>query len=87
MEKKFLAYLLYVTLLEMREWGYENKNSRIYHLCDLLHNVPGQLLSEQEAKEGFQYILERVNDLNIPEWLTVRKEEFISRFPEYYGRI
>ncbi len=39
-EKKFLAYILYTTLLEIREKAYEANDSRTYHLADILHNIP-----------------------------------------------
>lgn len=80
-EKKFLAYILYAFLLEIREKSYTENNSRLFHLSDMLHNVPFSLLNEEDAREEYSTILESVNTLGISEWLDNRKKEFNSRFP------
>ncbi len=82
-ETKFLAYILYVTLLEIRDKAYEENDSRAYHLADILHNVPFSLLDEDLAKTEYKKILEAVQSLNVSEWLEKRMIEFKNRFPEF----
>jgi hypothetical protein len=82
-EKNFLAYLLYITLLEIREDAYKEKNSRVYYLTDLLHNAPFSLLDEDAARKEYKSILSSVDSLNITDWLKAREDEFYKRYPEY----
>ena len=81
-EKKFLAYVLYATLLEIRESAYKENNSRLYHLSDMLHNVPSSLLEEEEAREEYKKLLQEVKGLKIYDWWKNRRKEFEQRFPE-----
>lgn len=81
-EKKFLAYVLYTTLLEIREKAYETGDSRLYHLSDLLHNIPFSLLNDVSAKEEYNNLLHAVDVLKIDEWLKAREKEFYQKFPE-----
>lgn len=83
-EKKFLAYVLYVTLLEIRESAYTENNSRLYHLADMLHNTPFSLLNDELAKEEYDKILQAVETLNISDWLNKRMKEFRERFPDSF---
>ena len=85
-ETKFLAYILYVTLLEIRETAYKANDSRTYHLADMLHNVPFGLLDEGSAKIEYKRILDTIESLNVPEWLENRLTEFKERFPEFGNR-
>jgi hypothetical protein len=57
MEQKFLTFLLYITLVEIRAQAYEKNDTRLFWLCDMLHNVPGALLSENETKEAYKNLL------------------------------
>ena len=82
-EKKFLAYVLYVTLLEIRENAYKNKDSRLFHLADMMHNIPFSLLNEESSRFQYDLMLKTVESLKIPEWLEQRMTEFKSRFPEF----
>lgn len=82
-EKKFLAYVLYITLLEIREKACETGDSRLYHLSDLLHNIPFSLLNDASAKEEYNNLLHAVDVLKINEWLKAREKEFYQKFPEY----
>ncbi len=82
-EKKFLAYLLYITLVEIRERAYETNDSRTFHLTDILHNVPFSLLAEESAKEEFNTLVATVETLEINEWLDARMIEFKNMFPEF----
>jgi len=83
MEQKFLLYVLYITLVEIREQAYEKKDNRLFWLCDMLHNVPFALMSEDSTKDAYNHLLESVEHLGIEDWLNKRQEEFYSRFPEY----
>ena len=83
MERKFLLYLLYIALIDIRERSYEKKDSYTFGLCDLLHNIPLQLIDEEGAKEAYEYLLNNVKELGIENWIETRKEEFFSRFPEH----
>jgi hypothetical protein len=81
-EKKFLAYILYITLLEIRENAYADNNSRLYHLADMLHNIPFSLLDDEQAKEEYKKVLQTVEELKIFDWLNNRVKEFKQRFPD-----
>ena len=81
MEQKFLAYVLYVILLEIREKAYETNDTRLYHLADMLHNVPFSLLDKESAKLEYSKLLESVESLKIPDWLESRLNEFNNNFP------
>ena len=83
-EKKFLAYVLYVTLLEIRESAYTENNSRLYHLADMLHNTPFSLLNDELAEEEYDKILQAVETLNLSDWLNKRMKEFRERFPDSF---
>ena len=83
METKFLLYLLYATLIGIRERSLENKDDVTFALCDLLHNVPLQLTSEGGTKEAYNYLLSSVKSLGLEKWMEIRQTEFYSRFPEF----
>ncbi|HEY4481249.1 MAG TPA: hypothetical protein VI489_00180 [Candidatus Brocadiaceae bacterium] len=83
MEKKFLLYLLYMTLVELREHAYESNDKKTYWLCDLLHNVPLHLESDESAKETYNRLIEEVENLGMQKWIETRKKEFHSQSPEY----
>ena len=83
MEKDFLIYLLYITLIEIRERSYEQKDNRTFWLCDLLHNVPAALKSDEGCKEAYNNLIQNVKELEVESWLETRKNEFYGRFPEY----
>lgn len=81
-EKNFLAYVLYITLVEIREAAHAENNSKLYHLADILHNVPMSLLDNELAKDEYQRMLATVEALNISDWFDTRMKEFKSRFPD-----
>jgi hypothetical protein len=83
MEKDFLIYLLYITLIEIRERSHEQKDNRTFWLCDMLHNVPAALKSDEDCKEAYKNILDTVKHLGVESWLDTRKNEFYNLFPEY----
>ena len=82
-EKKFLAYILYTTLLEIRERAHETNDSRTFHLTNILHNVPFSLIAEESAKGEFNTLVAAVETLDINEWFEARMMEFKNRFPEF----
>jgi hypothetical protein len=83
MEKQFLLYLLYITLIEIRERSYEQNDKRTYWLCDLLHNAPLSLSSEDGTQEAYVHIIEKVRALGLDTWLEAREKEFYDRYPQY----
>jgi hypothetical protein len=83
MEKKFLLYLLYITLIEIRERSYEQNDKRTFWLCDLLHNVPLTLSSDDGIQQSYNDLIEKVGELGIESWLETRKQEFYERYPEF----
>jgi hypothetical protein len=83
MENRFLLYTLYITLIEIRERGYELNDKRIFWLCDLVHNIPLTLTTEEDTQQAYTSLLEKVQAMGIHDWLTNRKKEFYDRYPEY----
>jgi hypothetical protein len=83
-EKKFLLYLLYITLIELREFSHETNNKKFYWLADILHNIPlGIDSNEEEVKKLYQDLVDNVKELGIQSWLETRKSEFFSQNPEF----
>lgn len=83
METKFLLYLLYISLIDIRERSYESKDDITFGLCDLLHNIPLQLTSEEGAKDAYNYLVSNVESLGLEKWMNTRLTEFYNRFPEF----
>lgn len=83
MEQKFLLYVLYITLVEIREQALEKNDKKLFWLCDMLHNIPFALTSEGATKDAYNHLLESVKHLGIENWLECRRKEFYQRFPEY----
>lgn len=82
-EKKFLAYLLFITLIEIREQAYEKGDNRLYWLSDLLHNIPFRLLDDESSKAAYEELVKAVETLKIEGWFKQRAQEFYQRYPEY----
>lgn len=64
MEEKYLFNALYDALLEFREDAVLRNDMRTFHICDLLHNLPLQLLnrkSTEERKELYEELSEHAN--------------------------
>jgi len=80
MEKMFLQYLLYTTFIELRSKAYESGDKRSFWLCDILHNVPLYINSEEEVDETYRRLLEEVENLGINNWLSAKREEFENRY-------
>jgi hypothetical protein len=87
LEKEFLAYVLYITLVEIREKAYEEKNWRFFHLTDMLHNVPSGLLKEEQTREEYSSLIQKVKELKIYDWWEKRVNEFEERFPEFKNQL
>lgn len=83
MEKQFLLHLLYIALIDIRERSYENNDKTSFWLCDLLHNIPLSLGSEDDIKTAYQDLIANVNALGVQSWFKTREEEFYERYPEY----
>ena len=83
MEQKFLMYLLYSTLVEIRAKAYENKDKRLYWLTSLLHNIPFALGSEDSTRTAYKDLIQNVKQIGIDNWLDEKMKEFIQQFPQY----
>lgn len=79
MEREFLKYLLYITFVELREHAYEIKDQKVFWLCDLLHNIPGNMDSEEEAKVSYERLKSAVDHDGKQSWLDLRMAEFNAR--------
>lgn len=82
-EQKFLAYILYSTLVEFRAKGVEINDKPLYWLSHLLHNVPLSLLDENSSKEEYERLIKDVHTFNFDKWLETKKKDFFISFPEY----
>ncbi len=82
MEERFLQYLLYTVLIDVRARTSENGDNVSFNLCNLLHNVPISLANGTNAKEVYQVFLEKIELEGLQDWIKVRQEEFYSRFPK-----
>ena len=83
MEKQFLLYLLHIALIDIRARSYENNDKTSFWLCDLLHNIPLRLNSEEDIKDAYERLVDNINTLGVQDWLNTRMEEFYKRYPEY----
>jgi hypothetical protein len=84
MEKKFLCYLLYAALIDIRERGLENGDSVSYWLANLVHNAPLVLAEGDNGLKGaLTQIVDRVEHDHMGKWLENRKQEFLERYPEF----
>jgi len=83
MEKRFLLHLLYIALIDIRARSYEQNDRKTFWLCDLLHKVPLQLATEEDIREAYNNLSEKVKTLGIEHWLDNRKEEFYDQYPQF----
>lgn len=75
--------MLYTALIDIRERSYENNDKASFWLSDLLHNIPMQLASEDDIKEAYESLREKIDERGAQNWFNKRKEEFHHRYPEY----
>ena len=83
MEKKFLHYLLYAALIDLRYRANENNDKASFWLCDLLHNIPLNLNTDEDIERAYIRLCEKIEFGGKQDWLNIRKEEFYNRYPEY----
>jgi hypothetical protein len=85
MEKKFLFYLLYSVLIDIRERSYEKDDKACYWLSNLLHNVPLVLADGDDVGVDRIYadLLDKIKYDRMEKWLENRKQEFVDRYPEF----
>jgi hypothetical protein len=74
MTKREIIYrLLYLALIEIRTEAYDIKNSKIFHLSDLLHNIPLKLervlQGEGSYDEVMDWIQTRAQEKSCEQWL------------------
>jgi len=82
-EQKFLAYLLFQTLVEFRAQGIETDDKPLYWISHLLHNVPYSLLNENASKESYRHLEANIRTFKFDKWLENHKTGFFMSFPEY----
>jgi hypothetical protein len=73
-DRDMVHRLLYFALVEMRERGRLANDSVVFHLADLLHNVPLALLKADPASdEDYEQILtsmrQRAQELGCQSWI------------------
>jgi hypothetical protein len=73
-DREMVHRLLYFALVEMRDRGRLAKDSVVFHLADLLHNVPLALLKADPASdEDYERILssmrQRAQELGCEGWI------------------
>ena len=83
MEKDLLLYLLYKALILIRAQSYKEKDKINFELCNILHNVPLQLIAGESNQEIYKKLLHYANGEFIEEWLKMEHEEFFRMHPEY----
>ena len=71
--EKIVCELMYHAFLDMREEARKVDNRVIYHVCDLLHNVPKMILQVEQGKSDFTAILKNIQEkattMGIEQWL------------------
>jgi hypothetical protein len=75
---EYLYRVLHSALIIMRAEGLEIGNKKIYHLCNLLHNVPLQLLSAESEDDHSKLLFElktRSEELGLGKWLEAEISE------------
>ncbi len=79
-----MLYVLYISLVEVRERSHE-KDSHIFKLCDLIHNISLQLRSQEDAEKAYQNLADNVALHNIQSCLDKRLEECYARNPQFHS--
>jgi hypothetical protein len=71
--RRLLYRLLYAALLDIRVEGYTVNNKKVFHLADLMHNVPLQLdkveRGESSAEEVMHWLEKHAHEKGIERWL------------------
>lgn len=81
-EQKFLYYLLYSALSEIRTEGENIKNKRVYWVSDLLRKLPlvlDQAASDEEYECAFMELKKNAEKKKLSFWLESRLKEFNYR--------
>jgi hypothetical protein len=72
-EKEILYKILSIALLEIREEAYNTKNTKIFALADLLHNLPARIstmsFTDADYKMRLDELKKRADDMGIGGWL------------------
>lgn len=61
-ERQTIYRLLYEALLEIRDAGRQAGDARVFHLADLIHNIPLQLERVAEGEETYAQVLKTMQD-------------------------
>ena len=82
MEKRFICYLLFPALIEIREHAYETGDKKSFWLFNLTHNAPLVLAECADRLEDIlAQIVDRVEHDHMENWLNARKREFLDCYP------
>lgn len=77
-EKEFLYKLLYQALIEIREESLLIKNKKIFHISNLLHNLP-LILNKLKTDDEYKKILSELEDKaeidGLEKWIHSVKEQ------------
>ena len=80
MKKNILLYLLYATLLGIRERSYKNNDKiTLKSVISLIIYLGAHFWKAMTLRD----LLENIEALGMENWLNMRKEEFYTQFPEY----
>jgi hypothetical protein len=61
--RSLINYLLYHSLIEIREAAYDNKSyTAIFKIADVFHNVPLQLEKAAKGERGYRDILDDIKE-------------------------
>ena len=84
MEKDLLLYLMYKAFIVMRSRSSASKKDNItFELCNIMHNVPLQLIARESDQEVYKKLLQHANGDFIEKWLQLVQEEFLDVHPGY----
>jgi len=80
--KRMLHWLLHYALIELRAYGHESGDQRVFLLADLVHNVPLQLervdRNETSPDDVMQWLQTRAQRNGIAGWLDLRVEDVVK---------
>ena len=83
MEKDLLLHLLYEALILMRARSSNEKDKINFELCNILHNIPLQLIAGESYKEIYKKLLHHAKGDFIEKWLKMAQENFFKMHLEY----
>jgi hypothetical protein len=76
-EQKFLSGILCTALIDFRVQAVDDHDDIVFRFSDIFHNVPPQLLNEEEAAKGYAWVLHAE-----PVWVKNQREKFFQQFSD-----